>query len=189
MIKNYKYKIFIYFNMEEIKHRISERNYNFLQKLQEYIGSELIFFGSIKRCDFIPKYSDIDIAIITDNIQDTIVKLKNFLDIDNRKMRKIFQKFSNNNTIVYGYKTNYDDTDNNLSLEIVLYDIKYKKQVLNSIYSINNFPFYITYTLLIIKILFYNLNIISKDVFDFIKKTMIKKYLNQTDDNLIAIKI
>jgi hypothetical protein len=104
-------------------------------------------------------------------------------------MRKIFQKFSNNNTIVYGYKTNYDDTDNNLSLEIVLYDIKYKKQVLNSIYSINNFPFYITYTLLIIKILFYNLNIISKDVFDFIKKIMIKKYLNQTDDNLIAIKI
>ena len=175
--------------MEDIKDRITETNYNFLKNFQEYIGSELIFFGSIKRCDFLEKYSDIDIAIITDNIHHTLMRLKNYLNIDNRKLRKIYQKFQTNNTIIYGYKTNYDDEENNLSLEIVIYDEKYRTQILNSINKINSFPFYITYILLLIKILFYKLNIISKDTFDTLKKFIIKNFLNQQTDDLIAIKI
>ena len=175
--------------MEDIKDRLTERNYFFLKRFQEYIGNELLFFGSIKRCDFLFNHSDIDIAIITDNIEDTVTKLKFFLDIDNGKMRKIVQKFSNDTKIVYGYKTNYDDIDNKLSLEIVIYDEKYKNQVLKSINNINNFPFYISYFLLFIKILYYKLNIIPKEIFNFLKKNTIKRYLNQTPDNLIAIKI
>jgi len=175
--------------MEDIKNRLTERNYYFLKRFQEYIGTELLFFGSIKRCDFLFNYSDIDIAIITDNIEETIIKLKHFLNIDNRKMRKIIQKFSKESNIVYGYKTNYYDNDNQLSLEIVIYDKKYKKLVLKSINNINNFPFYISYFLLFIKILYYNLNIIPKETFDFLKKNIIQKYLNQSSNNLIAIKI
>ena len=104
-------------------------------------------------------------------------------------MRKIIQKFSKESNIVYGYKTNYYDNDNQLSLEIVIYDKKYKKLVLKSINNINNFPFYISYFLLFIKILYYNLNIIPKETFDFLKKNIIQKYLNQSSNNLIAIKI
>jgi predicted nucleotidyltransferase len=176
--------------MEDIQERISERNYNFLQKLQDYIGCKLIFFGSIKRCDFVKNYSDIDIAIITDNIQDTIVKLKFFLDIDNRKIRKIVQKFPKNNDIVNGYKTNYNDYDNDLSIEIVVYDEKYRKHVMESINNVNNFPFYITYILLIIKLFYYKLNFISSATYKWIKDIIIEAYLNQgLHDNFIAIKI
>ena len=146
--------------MEDIRNRLTERNYYFLKRFQEYIGTELLFFGSIKRCDFLFNHSDIDIAIITDNIEETIIKLKHFLNIDNRKMRKIIQKFNKESNIVYGYKTNYDDIDNKLSLEIVIYDKKYNKQVLKSINNTNNFPLYIYYFLLFIKIIYYNLNII-----------------------------
>lgn len=175
--------------MEDIKERLSEKNYHFLKKIQDYIGSELIFFGSIKRIDFLQKYSDVDIAIISDNVENTLVRLKNFLNIDNGKIRKIFQRFSNNNNIVYGYKTNYNDIDNDLSLEIVLYDEKYRKQIINSVNNINNFPFYITYILFIIKLLHYKLNIISNKTLKFFKKKLMSNYLNQKEDNLIAIKI
>ena len=175
--------------MEDIRNRLTERNYYFLKRFQEYIGTELLFFGSIKRCDFLFNHSDIDIAIITDNIEETIIKLKHFLNIDNRKMRKIIQKFTKESNIVYGYKTNYDDIDNKLSLEIVIYDKKYNKQVLKSINNTNNFPLYISYFLLFIKIIYYNLNIISKETFDFLKKNIIQNYLNQSPNNLISIKI
>lgn len=176
--------------MEEIKYRLTEQNYHFLKKFQEYIGSELIFFGSIKRCDFLQKYSDIDIAIISDNVENTLVKLKNFLNMDNQKIRKIFQKFPNTNNIVHGYKTNYNDINNDLSLEIILYDEKYRTQVINSVNDINNFPFYITYILFIIKILYYKLNVISDKLFKYIKQFLMENYLNQQlHDNLIAIKI
>ena len=176
--------------MEAIKERLSEQNYHFLKKFQEYIGSELIFFGSIKRCDFLQKYSDIDIAIISDNVENTLVKLKNFLNIDNQKIRKIFQKFPNTTNIVHGYKTNYNDINNDLSLEIILYDEKYRTHVINSVNNINNFPFYITYILFIIKILYYKLNVISDKLFKYIKQLLMENYLNQKlHDNLIAIKI
>lgn len=176
--------------MEAIKERLSEQNYHFLKKFQEYIGSELIFFGSIKRCDFLQKYSDIDIAIISDNVENTLVKLKNFLNIDNQRIRKIFQKFPNTTNIVYGYKTNYNDVNNDLSLEIILYDEKYRTHVINSVNNINNFPFYITYILFIIKILYYKFNMISDKLFKYIKQLLMENYLNQKlHDNLIAIKI
>jgi predicted nucleotidyltransferase len=176
--------------MEDIKERLSEQNYHFLKKFQEYIGSELIFFGSIKRCDFLQKYSDIDIAIISDNVENTLAKLKNFLNMDNQKIRKIFQKFPNTSNIVYGYKTNYNDVNNDLSLEIILYDEKYRTHVINSVNNINNFPFYVTYILFIIKILYYKLNVISDNLFKYIKQLLMENYLNQKlHDNLIAIKI
>jgi len=176
--------------MEDIKDRITERNYNFLKNLEDYIGYKLIFFGSVKRCDYVKNSSDIDIAIITDNVEDTIVKLKFFLDIDNRKIRKIVQKFPKNNDIVNGYKTNYNDYDNDLSIEIIIYDEKYRKHVMESVNNINNFPFYITYFLLVIKFFYYKLNLISSETYKWIKNILMESYLNQElHDNLIALKI
>ena len=127
---------------------------------------------------------------MSDNVENTLVKLKNFLNIDNQKIRKIFQKFPNTTNIVYGYKTNYNDVNNDLSLEIILYDEKYRTHVINSVNNINNFPFYITYILFIIKILYYKLNVISDKLFKYIKQLLMENYLNQKlHDNLIAIKI
>jgi predicted nucleotidyltransferase len=175
--------------MEEIKENLSERNYYFLKRMEEYIGDDLIFFGSIKRCDFVKNYSDIDIAIISDNVAGTLIKLKSFLDIDDRKIRKVFQKMSNNKTIVYGYKTYYDDADNNLSLEMIIYDEKYRKQVMEHINIHNRLPFYITYFLLLIKIVYYKLNLISSSTYKWIKGVVIENLNRESHNNLIAIKI
>jgi hypothetical protein len=110
--------------------------------------------------------------------------------MDNRKIRKIVQKFPKNNDIVNGYKTNYNDYDNDLSIEIVVYDEKYRKHVMESINNINSFPFYITYILLIIKFFYYKLNFISTGTYKWFKNIIMEACLNQDlHDNLIAIKI
>jgi len=177
--------------MEAVKDRLSERNYYFLKKFQEYIGSELIFFGSIKRCDFIQKYSDIDIAIITDNVSETISKLKHFFDIDNRKLSKTVQIFNANyeKNLAYGYKTNLYDYDNDLYLEIIIYDEKFRYVVEKNIEITNNMPFYITYFMILIKIIHYKLNVITKDMYILFKKIFYGFYLHKVNDDLITINL
>jgi predicted nucleotidyltransferase len=176
--------------MEDIKEKIGDNKYIFLQKLEDYIGSKLIFFGSIKRCDFIKENSDIDIAIISDNIDSTLKKLQNYLNLHDNKIRKIIQKIPNKNSIVYGYKTNYDNECMDLSLEIIIYDEKYKNDIMFNINKINNIPFYVLLPLIVLKILYYKLKIISKDFLNFFKKNILNKYLKQElDENLIALKL
>jgi len=173
--------------MEQIKHKISEKNYYFLKKIQDYIDCEFIFFGSITRFDFLKNYSDIDIAIISDNIENTIVKIRQILDIP--KIRKIYQKLPRTSSLVHGYKVNYDDIDNNLSLEIVLYDKKYKPLIMNNVNNNNNIPFYITYVLYILKLLYYKFNILSDDTLKYFKNILIGNYLGQELPNaIISIK-
>lgn len=174
--------------MDDIKDKLGDDNYYLLRELQEYIGSELIFFGSIKRCDFIKENSDIDIAIISDNINSTLKKLQNFLDMPDNKIRKIVQKIPNKNGIIYGYKTNCERQD--ISLEIIIYNDKYRSDIMEHIHKINNLPFYILLPLIILKFFYYKLHIISKDVLNFFKKLILNKYLKQSlDENLIALKL
>jgi predicted nucleotidyltransferase len=179
--------------MEDIKNKLTEENYLFLKKLQDYIGIELLFMGSIKRYDFLHKYSDIDIVIISDNIEDTIVKLQNFLNLPKRKIKLLYQKIPENDNIVYGYKTNYNDFDNNLRLEIILYDEKYRKIMVQYVKTTSNLPFFITYLLFIIKKMYYELNLLSSEFFTNIKYFIIKNYLKfyhnqQVYDDFITIK-
>jgi len=109
--------------MEDIKNKLGDDKYYFLKNFIYLIGRELIFFGSIKRCDFMIENSDIDIAIISDNIDSTLKKLQSFLNLSNNKIRKTIQKVPTTNTVIYGYKTNYENTegDMRLSLEIIIY--------------------------------------------------------------------
>jgi hypothetical protein len=175
--------------METIKDRLTEENYLFLKKLQDYIGTELIFMGSIKRYDFLQKYSDIDIVIISDNIENTIIKLQNFLNLPKRKIRLLYQKIPKNDSLLYGYKTNYNNPDNNLMLEIVLYDEKYRSQAIQNVDESINLPFHITYLLFIIKKMYYEFNLLSTKMFTYIKHIIIKFYQNQPlYDDFITIK-
>jgi predicted nucleotidyltransferase len=166
--------------MEDIKDRLGEYKYNFLKKLENYIGTELIFYGSIKRCDYFEENSDIDIAIITDNMNSTLEKLQVFLNIKKSNIKKILQKFSDDTiNVVYGYKIKYADLTNNLTFDILVYDEKYKKYVLENINDINNLPFYMVIILTIVKIFFYNLRLMSKSCYLYLKNFIFYTYFNK----------
>jgi predicted nucleotidyltransferase len=165
--------------MEDIKERLGEYKYNYLTNLQKYLDTELYFYGSIKRLDYFSNASDIDIAIITENVNSIISKAQIYLNIKKKDIKKIYQKLSNSNNIVKGYKIKYENTDSNLNFDLLIYDKKYKKTVIENINEINNLPTYLVIILVIIKIFYYNLGLISKDMYLYYKNTLFYMYFNK----------
>jgi hypothetical protein len=100
------------------------------------------------------------------------------------------QKIPNSNKLVYGYKINYDDEENNLYLEIIIYDEQYRSFIINNIEKTSNLPFYITIIYFILKVLTYYLMILPNDVLKYCKNFVMNNYLNQSlSKNLITVKI
>ena len=163
--------------MEDIK--LSKDKYIFFKNLEDYLGETLIFYGSIKRIDYFNESSDIDITVITDNVNSVLIKLTNYLKIDKNKITKIYQKFNQEDKLIYGYKIKYIDEEKNLNFDILVYNKKYSKEVLQNIYEINNLPFYVTFMLYILKTIYYKLNLISKKKFLDIKNFIFYMYFNK----------
>ena len=67
--------------------------------------------------------------------------------------------------MVYGYKGKYEDEINNIKVEISVYNNKYKSIVLHDQQVNSVLPLYVTVVLLIVKFLFYNLGVVSKDFY------------------------
>ena len=151
--------------MDDIKHRLTDYKYNFLSKMKEYLETDFIFYGSIKRLDYLENNSDIDIAILTDNPTSMLAKIKNYLNIKNGKIKKIYQTFNNNSSLINGYKFTYTDEENNWGFDVVIYDEIYRDIIIKDIYCINNLSVFITIILYILKFLYYKLHLISKTTF------------------------
>ena len=101
--------------MEDIKDRLGEYKYNFFNSLQNYLETELYFYGSIKRFDYISNSSDIDIIVITDNVKSMLSKIQTYLNVSKDKTQKIFQQYSvYDKEVVTGYKIKYDENLRNV---------------------------------------------------------------------------
>jgi len=167
--------------MEDIKDRLGDYKYNYFKNLQTYLDTNLYFYGSIKRSDYFQNASDVDITVISDNINSTLTKLQNYLDIKRADIKKIYQKFYiRSKSIVIGYKIKYEDKKRNFSFDILIYDEKYRKSVLENLNDINNLPGYMIIILIIIKMLYYSLGIISKDIYLYLKNAIFHMYFNHT---------
>jgi predicted nucleotidyltransferase len=166
--------------MEEIKDRLGEYKYNFFKDLQNYLDIELIFFGSIKRVDFFKNASDIDIIIITDNVFSIMSKVQNYLQINKSSIQKIYQQHSvYDKGIVNGYKIKYDDKDTNIAFDLLIYDEKYRTQVMKNINDINHLPLYMVIVLYILKMCHYNLYLVPKSVYVYLKCFIFYCYFNK----------
>ena len=108
--------------MEEIKDRLGEYKYNFFKNLQNYLETELIFFGSVKRLDYFKDSSDLDIKVITDNVSNVLSRVKNYLHINESDVKKVYQNFKEfSSDLLIGHKIKYTDIENNLSFDILIY--------------------------------------------------------------------
>ena len=166
--------------MEDIKDRLGEYKYNFFNNLQNYLDTELYFYGSIKRFDYISNSSDIDIIVITDNVKSILSKTQTYLNISKDKTQKIFQQHSvNDKGIITGYKIKYYNDENNIEFDLLVYDEKNRKAVLQNIYDINNFPLYIIIPVYILKILYYKLYLISRKIYIDLKNLIFDYYFNR----------
>lgn len=166
--------------MEEIKYKLGDYKYNFFKNLQDYLDTELIFYGSIKRADYFNNASDIDITVITDNVASILSKLQNYLKIDKYDIKKIYQKYyESSKDVVPGYKIKYSDSQHDLVFDILIYDEKYRSTVMENINRINNLPTYMIIILLILKIFYYNLYLIPKSYYLYFKNYLFYMYFNK----------
>jgi hypothetical protein len=179
--------------METTKNDFSPYEKTFFSKMSNYIGEPIYFFGSIQRSDYFPGLSDIDIDIFTIDEKSTIIKLQKFLDMDKSDFKKFVYKIDikNNkgNELVVGYKTKYVDTENSLTVEISVSNEKYKEVILNEHRSKFDLPFYITWFLIFLKVLHYNLGILPIYYYSLIKKIITNKLYDDNKSEFVVIEI
>jgi hypothetical protein len=158
--------------METTKNKLSPYETIFFNKLRNYLDTKLYFFGSIQRYDYFPGTSDIDVDIFTDNISRTISQIQNYLNINKNSTTKFIYKVDKENSeykIVNGYKIQYADPENLLSVEFSIYDEKFKEIILHEHIRKTSLPFFVIFFLVIIKYLYYILCIMPKNVYKYLK--------------------
>jgi hypothetical protein len=173
--------------METTKNKLSQEESIFFEKLRNYLDIPLYFYGSIQRDDYLPKQSDIDVALFTDNIKSTITKLQTFLNVDKSDFKSFVWILNYDNNLVKGYKVLYKQSENELIVEFSIYDEKYKYSILEEHNGKKNLPFYATYGLVIIKYLFYTLNILPKEWFVYFKNLILTKLVFIKEDDFVVL--
>lgn len=177
-------------NIEDIKNNLREYDYYFLKNIQQYINTNLYFYGSVTRFDYFPGKSDIDVIVISDNVNSVVKQLENYLNVNKDAIEKTINYMNNGKSMSYAYKINYSDLENGLSLEIFVYDKKYEKDIETDINAKTYLPFYMIGVLYILKFITYHLNILTNEQFKYIKNLFMNICLRQsTQKQMINLKI
>jgi predicted nucleotidyltransferase len=130
----------------------------FFVSLQNYLDTDLYFYGSVNRSDYVHGKSDIDVAIFTDNEYSTMAKLQHFLHVKRNAFDKIVWKLEGK--MIYGYKIKCDKYTNS-KCEIAIYNNDFKEYLLNEITQYDKVPFHVGILLFILKTLYYTFPILS----------------------------
>jgi len=154
--------------METTRNKLTTNQRFFFEKLRNYIDKPIYFYGSIQRNDYYPGRSDVDIAIFTENEWSSIYVLCNFLNLSKKDFKKSIYKL--NNKIFHGYKAKYKDEESDIDVEISLYNEKIKDAIMREHSRNLVLPFYISFILSILKILYYDLKFISKNYYRSCKR-------------------
>jgi predicted nucleotidyltransferase len=173
--------------METTRNKLTSYEIHFFHNLSNYLDTKLYFFGSIQRGDYFPSSSDIDVDIFTENMSSTIIKMMNYLNVTRNDFKKFVWKLNINNQLVSGYKLMYKEPERKFAVEFSLYDEKYKTEILQEHKSKSILPFYATILLIIIKYLFYTLNIIPGLWYTNAKKFILSYMIGKDYDHFVVI--
>ena len=167
--------------METTKNEMNAYSKNFFFRLGNYLDTQIYYYGSIQRDDYFPDKSDIDIDIFTCNIQSTLSRLQNFLNVEKYKVKNFVYKLHKTNKVVYGYKIKYEEEENKLFTEISVYEEKDKNYVLIEHNSKAILPFYISWVLIILKTFYYKLGLLPEDIYLYLKKLFMNTMIEGVD--------
>jgi len=173
--------------METTRNKLTQDEKIFFYKLSNYLDTKLYYFGSVQRGDYFPSSSDIDVDIFTENENGTIIKLMNFLNVEKYEFKRFVWKLNNNNQLAYGYKLMYKNAEDNFSVEFSIYNEKYKNNILYEHNDKKDIPFYATILLIIIKFLYYTLNIIPPQWYTESKKFILSTLIFKKNDHFVVI--
>jgi predicted nucleotidyltransferase len=174
--------------METTKNVLPENVKKFFNNLTDVLDTKLLFFGSVQRADYFPGKSDIDVAVFSDNVKSTIYKLQYYLHLNKEEFRRFIWRLNDHKrTLVNGYKVMYKSADGNFASEFSVYNQKYKHLILEEHIKKTDLPFYVTCILILVKILFYKMNVISEKTFGYLKKKIMSVVIGLPDDEFLVI--
>lgn len=171
--------------METTFNKIPDKAQELLYQLKSHLHTKLYFFGSIQRYDYFPLYSDIDIDIFSENLNNTINSLTQFFNIDERKLKKVSWKL--NGKIINGYKFTHvlildQHTQHKIRIEFSIYHSNDKLCILKEHQRKMSLPFHILFLLFILKFCYYYLSLFSLETYSRYKKYILNT-LNSPVDN------
>lgn len=161
----------------------------FFDKLSSYLNTKIYYFGSVQRLDYLPKSSDIDVDIFTDNEEQTKNYIMNFLGLKKYEFKKFVYRLHQTNKLVYGHKVKYKEPQNNFAAEISIYNENDKYAVLKEHNSKMNIPIYASILLIIIKNLYYNFSLLSKPNYKYLKGLIINYMIEGKDVEFVTTEI
>jgi hypothetical protein len=173
--------------METTKNKLPQKTKDFFYHLSEYLDTKLLYFGSVQRSDYVPGKSDIDVDVFTENENGTIIKIMNFLNVERSEFKRFVWKLNKNNKLAYGYKLMYKNIEHNFSVEFSIYNEKYKNNILYEHNDKKDIPLYATILLIIIKFLYYTLNIIPSQWYKESKKFILSTLIFKKIDHFVVI--
>jgi predicted nucleotidyltransferase len=174
--------------METTKNKLPENVNIFFNNLSEILDKKLLFFGSIQRNDYFPGNSDIDVDIFTDNVHSTISKMQHYLQIDKKKFKKFVWRLNNKNrTLAHGCKVMYKGPDESFSAEFSIYNEKFKQAILDEHLQKTTLPFYASWMLIVLKFLYYKLQLMDRSTFSYFKKKIMSFMIGLPDDQFVVL--
>jgi len=162
--------------METTRNNLPQHINIYFNKLSTYLETQLYFFGSVQRIDYLERESDIDTVIFTDNMDSMLSKIQNFLNIDRRRINSFVSTEIKTGRVHNGYKVMYSGDDIDFIFEIVIYDSNCKPEMLAFYETVNNIPAYASLLLLLLKYMkrYY---VISQNTYFALKKQVFKLVL------------
>ena len=173
--------------METTYNTLSPYASMFFNKLSNYLDTKLYYYGSIQRIDYFPNSSDIDVDIFTHNESTVINQMQNFFNNEKKQFKKFIYRLKSNKKLVHGYKVQYSDPKNSFNVEFSIYNEQFKDDILNEHGRKTNLPYLITFFLLILKYLYYELSILPKFIYIPIKNFFIDNCIDGADSEFVVI--
>lgn len=157
---------------EKVSSKFSENINIFLTNLETITNHTLYFFGSSVRMDYMHG-CDIDMAMFSDNPSSLMSQIVGCLHIKKSDFKSFVHM--EGNSLVDGHKLNYSNND--INVELVIYDTRFKERMLNFYETSANMPIVISITLLILKYLL-KLGILNKRTYYKIKVFIFSNFVN-----------
>lgn len=169
----------------ENTNKLTPKQTIFLNSLSEYLEIKLFYYGSILRKDYIPGKSDIDIDIFTDNEDSTLTKMQHFLHVKKNEFKRVVWKVRKDNRVTTGYKLAYKNDF--INAEFAIYNEKFKKYILEEHNSKIYLPFYISFVVSFLKILYYELQVLPTSYYKELKRNLFSYGLGEKSKDAFIV--
>jgi hypothetical protein len=172
--------------MNTMRSDFPQKTKDFFKRMENYLDTELIYYGSVNRPDYVHDKSDIDVAIFTDNEYSIMAKLQHFLHVKHNAFDKLIWKLKGK--MLYGYKIKCEKYID-IKCEIAIYNNEYKDVLLPEIKQYNSVPPLVAFLLFILKTMHYTFPIISQSDYAIYKRYVFNVImLNKKDTVFLLLK-